>query len=221
MHAYNKTIEPLDYARIPGITFVDGMRTRLAGIPYPWGHDHRTWEYGLVLNALLENRAQTVLDVGGGGSIFLSAAVLSGLDLLTVDPADDGPSIQGQEERLGITLHWAQQDFFEFRDVRLFDAVTCISVIEHVEKDTAFFDRLLSYVAPWGLLCLTTDFHPSGQAVFGGHIRTYNEEKLLDLIHLAYRQGFEVFGLPPNYAQFTQQIFNLYSFGSLIMRRVE
>jgi 2-polyprenyl-3-methyl-5-hydroxy-6-metoxy-1,4-benzoquinol methylase len=202
------------------VGFVDQVRNKLAGVPYPWGHDHRTWEYGLVLNALIENNAHTVLDVGGGGAIFLSCARLMGLDICTVDPADDSASLKGQEERLGVILPWVQEDFFTFNSPRQYDAVTCISVIEHVPNDLSFFDKLLSFVALDGLLCLTTDFHPSGVQVFGGHIRTYNASTLEAFVRRAEMQGFVPFGDLPNYGQFTHQIFNLYSFGSLILKRV-
>jgi len=94
-------------------------------------------------------------------------------------------------------------------------------VIEHVPGHFTFFDKLQKHVKPGGLLCLTTDFHPSGVGIFDGHNRTYNAEMMQDFIEIAWGNGFEVFGDEPDYQHFETFIFNLYSFACLVMRKDE
>lgn len=223
MTCYNKTIEADDFlAFLPGIEYVTGVRLDLQDTHFQWGHEMRTWEYSLALTALMENKAQQVLDIGGGGSIFAACAIRSGMQVLQVDP---DPRVGGwldlQRVKLNMELPWAQADFMTFNPDVLADAVTCISVLEHVPDDLPFFNKLLSHVRFGGLLCLTTDFHLSGVSVFGGHDRTYNAGSLLKLISIAQAQGFEVYGDAPDYSHFEPAVFNLYTFGSMVLRKVE
>lgn len=216
-----KTIELGDYQFSDTFQHIDNMRRVLEGVYTPWTTEFRRWEYGVVLDALRRNKAKTVLEVGGGSSLFSASAIQMGLDAAVVDPDNYVNMFQQQGERIGKEIPFINMNFFNYPEENQFDAVTCISVIEHVPDHVNFFLKLLRHVKPSGLLCLTTDFHPSGGAVFGGHDRTYNENMLFDFIDLAQSQGFEIFGNEPDYNHFEPLVFNLYSFACMVMRKDE
>lgn len=218
---YSKTIDPLDYEKSDLYRHIDNMCGVLNGAYTPWATEFRKWEYGTVLSALRANQAHTVLEVGGGSSLFAAAAIWAGFDVSVVDPDDYRSMFDEQSRRIAQPISYAYQDFMAFPSNQIFDAVTCISVIEHVPDDLAFFRKLLVHVKLGGLLCLTTDFHASGQALFGGHNRTYNPEMLLHLKKIAENNGFEVFGDEPDYSDFQPLIHGMYSFASLVLKRTK
>lgn len=219
--AYCKTIDPKDYETSDLFTHVDNMVGIMDGLYTTWGTEFRKWEYGTALKALRENGAKTVLDVGGGSSMFAAAATWAGFEVTVVDPDDYVDMFKRQSERVGQIIPYIKTDFFHYSTGYKFDAVMCISTIEHVQDDEKFFLKLLEHVNPDGLLVLTTDFHPERSApVYPSHLRTYNAEALNHLIKLAKAEGFEVFGSKPNYKKFEPLIYNLYSFASLVLKRV-
>lgn len=219
--AYCKTIDPKDYETSDLFTHVDNMVGIMDGLYTTWGTEFRKWEYGTALKALRENGARTVLDVGGGSSMFAAAATWAGFDVTVVDPDDYVEMFKRQSDRIGKDLPYVRQDYFDYDAADQFDAVVCLSVIEHVQNDVPFFEKLLKYVTPGGILVLTTDFDPNQKAhVYPSHLRTYDAKTLLGMIEVAKARGFEVFGAKPNYKKFEPLIYNLYSFASLVLKRV-
>ena len=216
--SFSKALHPKDYLWIGEIAQIKEAAKRLQGVPFRIEHEHRAWEYGLGLRALRTNGAQTVLDVGGGGSLFAPAAALAGMNVVQVDPAACGGWVEQQRSRWNLNLSYFELDFFQFQSLERFDAVTCISVIEHVVDDLKFFDRLLSFVNIGGLLYLTTDFHPSGGKQVDGHLRTYTAEKLRALADRARIKGFLPFVSDPVYSSTGEHV-NNYNFASLVLRR--
>ena len=215
---FSKTLNPRDYLWIGEAQHIKTVVQNLRNIPVRFEHAHRLWEYGLSLKALREIGARKILDVGGGGSAFAPAAAWLGIEVTQVDPCPAGEAVQHQSQVLGLPLRYVQQDFLDFQSKERFDAVTCLSVIEHVQRDHDFFQKLLSYIKPGGLLILTTDFHPSGQALVAGHLRTYNQQSLLALADSARAEGFDYFGQRPNYLWLGSFV-NSYNFASLILRK--
>ena len=215
---YSKVLHPKDYLWIGETAHIKDVAARLNGVPFRVEHEHRAWEYGLVLRAIKNSGAHSVLDVGGGGSLFAPAAAFAGCDVTQVDPAPCKSWVEQQRSRWNLKLSYHEADFFAFQSLEKFDAVTCISVIEHVAEDRRFFEKLLSFVGPGGVLALTTDFHPSGEKQVDGHLRTYNSEKLLELFEFAKTKGFSAFGPKPVYRASGEHV-NNYNFASLILRR--
>jgi SAM-dependent methyltransferase len=214
---YSKTLDIKDYDKMLEPVHVDNVVGVLADTTYRFEHTHRRWEYGIVLRALRANKTTTVLDVGGGGSVFAPAASFLNMEVLQVDPEPYGTWALAQARTLGFPLPYIQKDFFEFDTRRRFDAVVSISTIEHVENDLAFFDKLLTFVRPGGLLALTVDFHPSREAlVYPEHLRTYNGDDLGDLYLRA--EDFNFFGSERDYTWRGADV-NTYTFASLILRR--
>lgn len=213
---YCKSLNPVDYGFFTEDQHVKNvsMLLNMVGAPYRFEHEHRLWEYGIVLNALRKFNIMTVLDVGGGGSLFAPAAAFLHMNVTQVDPGDVGGWISTQAHSLDLVdrMHHEQVWFTEYQGTT-FDAVTCISTLEHVQDDVAFFDKLLDHAEM--LVAITVDFSPDGEKKLDGHLRTYNERTMLDMIDRAAKRGF----YPPNghnYRHFGEYVHN-YSFASLIL----
>lgn len=219
MKTYSKTLELADYDRMMEQEVVQGARDLLGAQGPPADYEHRAWEYGLMLNALRENLTRTVLDVGGNGSIFAPAAALLGMNVLQIDPSPTIRNAEAQAARIELALPYLQMDFFDYEQGRTFDAVVCISTLEHVLNDVAFFEKLLSFVRPGGLLAMTVDFHPSGRACVGAHLRTYSNANLRALIKIAEEKKFALFGGDCDYTYEEAHVYGKYTFASLVMRR--
>jgi len=101
---YCKTIELSDYDKTDTFQHILNIKATfdISQAPYGWGHAHRAWEYAMVLSALRENGAKTVLDVGGGGSIFATSAKWIGMEVLQLDPGYWEDTIASQSRVLKI-----------------------------------------------------------------------------------------------------------------------
>lgn len=216
---YSKTLHPNDYLWIGEAQQVRSTLQMLSGTPARLDHAHRQWEYGIALRAIREAGGRTLLDVGGGGAVFSPMVAFHGIEVTQIDPDPYDLWVESQARRLNLNCRFIQQDFLQFESLECFDAVAAISVIEHVEKDREFFLKLLRHVGKNGILILTTDFHPTGTPQVADHLRTYNEDALLILANLARAEGFEYFGLRPEYTYHGASV-NSYTFASLCMRRV-
>ncbi len=218
MKTFSKTLELEDYKELADPQpMADMLVTH--GITHRFEHPHRRWEYGLAFKLLSDTESHSVLDVGGGGSIFAPWLMLnlSNPSVVQVDPGQVREWITKQSTLIGRPLEFIQEDFLTWEDIRLFDAVTCLSVIEHVPEDIRFFKLLCSKVKSGGVLFLTTDFHPSGQAMVGGHIRTYNKDSMQNFIDVAQSVGLKRTE-EPNYEHFSVEV-NNYTFASLALRK--
>lgn len=217
LDSYSETFQgPAEYYRLTSETpFIDELTQSLRGAYNPF-HEHRRWEYGLTLQVAKRFGLKTCLDIGGGGSILSAVLMSQGVDTVTVDPSDYVDQHRRQSELLGVTLDYRQQDFMAFPETHTADLVACVSVLEHIEQDVGFFEKLLRHVKPGGILVLTVDFHPSGEVQWHGmQCRTYNAERLRMLASLA--TGFEVLG-PMDYAGRGPHVYG-YNFASLTLRR--
>jgi len=219
MRTYSKTLELADYDQMTEPELIKEARILLGPTAPPKDFIHKAWEYGLVLNALRKNGAHTVLEVGGNGSMFGAAAVLQGMSVLQINRVATGHRAIAQSKQLGLPLPFLQVDFFNYKEKRTFDAVTCICVLEHVRDHIKFFNHLLTFVAPGGLLALTVDFHPSGKAFSRHHLRTYTESSLQALLDIARKRGFTLFGGDCDYTYGEAHVYDLYTFASLMLKR--
>lgn len=212
---YSKTLQPADYEILP-TEFVNKTYADFRDISR-FEHDHRRWEYGLAIQALINSESKTVLEVGGGGSLLVPLAYLSGMTVTEVDPWDCKSMLLKQAVRLGLDDHvrFFHKDFLDFDIDEQFDAVVCTSVIEHVPEHEKFFQRLLTYVKPDGILVLTTDFYPTGESFSQNHLRTYSEEDLLAYAESA--KGFSFFGNCYNYTYWGSFVYQ-YTFASLVLK---
>ena len=226
---YSKTLQAQTYDDIREVQDVLLAKRRLEGVPCRFDHPHRAWEYGLVLSALVANGAKTILEIGGGGSLFAPTAALLGMEIMQVDRKDCTHWTAAQEERLGISLPYIQQDFpDEYIAEEQFDAVVSISVIEHISADASrhidtcaqdaakravFFERMLDLITPGGLVAITTDFHPNKAS----NVK-FSEDEIMALYEIGRRRGFDWFGGEHDYT-YTGNLVNYYTFASMILRR--
>ncbi len=152
--------------------------------------------------------------------MFAPAASWVGMEVTQVDPGDvtswiaEQNRVLVQHEKGALT--YEQMDFFNYSSRKKFDAVTCLSTIEHVVDDKKFFLKLLSLVKKGGLLILTTDFHPTAKVQVDGHLRTYNKRSMHDFIEWAMPKGFVPYDASTDYDFFEENV-NNYTFASLIL----
>lgn len=221
MKQYSKTLDENDYNNFEKMYFVENMKDGLRNTFYEC-HHHRNWEYGLCLDALQENQAKNILEIGGTGSLFAATAAWIGMEVTVVDPSGAGTSLFAMQNlimQLGhAPITFEQVDFLQYQNRKKFDAVVCISTLEHVEEDEVFFKKMLNLVKEGGICFITMDFHPSGQKIVNEHLRTYNQESLATFIAIAQKHGFEVFGDAPDYSWRGESVFN-YTFASLALKR--
>lgn len=118
-------------------------------------HNERPLEFGFALRALACSRPKTILDVGTGTTAWPHVLRNCGFVVTAID------NVRDYWPRGMTNRHW------EILDVNIvspsglqgeFDAVTCISVIEHIEAHAAAVQNMHRYLAPGGLLILTTPF---------------------------------------------------------------
>ena len=214
---YSKTLEERDYGLMIEPEHVDNVVSVLADTNYRFEHTHRRWEYGLLLRALRANGTKTVLDVGGGGSVFAPSAAMLGMEPIQVDPEPYGDWALQQARKLGMPLPYIQEDFLKFTTRRKFDAVVSISTLEHIEEDEKFFLRMAEFVKPGGLLAITVDFHPSGDALlYPEHLRTYTKRDMEHLYNMLWPE-FTYFDGAVDYTYRGADV-NSYTFASMVLK---
>lgn len=79
-----------------------------------------------------------------------------------------------------------------------FDAVGCLSVIEHGVSIEAFFKEMHRIIKPKGTLVISTDYwidkieNPKNYQAYGVPIRIFSKNEVLHLMHVADRFGFRL-----------------------------
>lgn len=77
-----------------------------------------------------------------------------------------------------------------------FDAVSCMSVIEHGVPLEGYFREMHRVLKPGGLLITSTDYYPTaidtqGKTAHGATIKVFNKAEIQDMLRLAEEIGFE------------------------------
>lgn len=215
---YSKTFNEKDYDLMTEHIHVDNIIGILRDTDNGLAHPHRRWEYGLAIRTLRTINAKTVLDIGGGGTVFAPAASWLGMEVIQVDPEPYVERVLAHAKVIDCPLAYIQKDFMDYNTRRVFDAVTAISTIEHVEDDDSFFDKMLTFVKPGGLLFITTDFHPSGEAkAYPYHLRTYNV-KALEALYKRAEKDFHWYKETCEYV-YRGDAVNNYTFASMVLQR--
>jgi 2-polyprenyl-3-methyl-5-hydroxy-6-metoxy-1,4-benzoquinol methylase len=119
-------------------------------------HNERSIEYRFALQALGENRPRTVLDVGTGTTAWPRLLRNCGYVVTAID------NVRDYWPEGMVNRHWAVLDVdIANPDGRLpekYDAITCISVLEHIEDHTRAVWNMGALLKTGGLLILTTPF---------------------------------------------------------------
>ena len=218
MYTYSKCLTPADFQTFSEHALIEPFLPRIYP-NYRYEHPMRKWEYGLALKFLLEVGAETVLDVGGGGSALAPILQHYGMEVTQLDPDPSGAvTIAKQNEILGSDMKFINKNFLEFKGRKKFDAIICMSTIEHIptrEEERLFFQKLLKK-APF--LFLTTDFSPSAEAFSAAHYRTYNKVSMNKLANMARNSGFDYYG-EVDYTYSGAMVYD-YTFASLALASI-
>jgi len=211
--ALSKTLDPADFALLaPELTVVDEHFA--SDRPQ---HEMRRWEYALALRAAYQwmtgrdyRYPRAVADIGGAGSPFrlmLGAQARSHVEVIDPD------------------LNYPLAHYLTAVDTepQLFDLVTCLSVLEHVDELDRFCYHLGCLVAPGGLLFLTMDYcddpsytEPEDHYHFSWmRKRIFNAETLGRIESAFYGRDFSHFGAIDD-AYHGPQVYD-YTFASLAL----
>ncbi len=124
-------------------------------------HRERPIEFAFALRALADARPKTVLDVGTGTTAWPHLLRNCGFVVTAVDNVRDFWP-EGM-----INRHWTilDVDIVNGADAltERYDAITCISVLEHIEDHAKAVANMAHLLAPGGILILTTPYsaqHP-------------------------------------------------------------
>ncbi len=208
---FNKSLHPDDYDDINIESFTHIYNYTRERVPASIQHPHRKWEYCLAFAAFRNvMMPKSLLEVGSGGSLFAPMADYLSYNVTVVDPED---SVRLTEKQ-GANIEIFQEDFFDFQ-MRIYDAVACLSVIEHVENDIEFFQKLLKHTRK--VLFLTTDFSMEGKQFVPYHLRTYSPSDLQNLADIANLMGFVLLD-EPEWIDNGPRVFD-YNFASLCLVR--
>jgi 2-polyprenyl-3-methyl-5-hydroxy-6-metoxy-1,4-benzoquinol methylase len=118
-------------------------------------HNERPIEYRFVFRCLITLRPVTVLDVGTGMTALPSLIASCGCVVTAID------NVQDYWPAGMINRHWpvVHDDIRRPRTKDRFDAITCVSVIEHIGDHAIAFNAMMSLLNPGGHLILTTPYN--------------------------------------------------------------
>lgn len=119
-------------------------------------HNERSIEYRFALQALGENLPRTVLDVGTGRDAWPQLLRHCGYVVTAID------NVRDYWPEGMVNRHWAVLDVDIVNPAgRLpekYDAISCISVLEHIEDHARAVWNMVALLKTGGLLILTTPF---------------------------------------------------------------
>lgn len=141
---------------------------------YDLQHPDRVWEYAMALRALSEmGDVKKVLDVGSGASPFPYILHKLGYDVDCTD-VQARPGHHGHWDWKPEWYIWESTFFYENE----YDAVTSISVVEHIERPWPAMSAWLR-LAKNGIF-VTYDCTHDGRRVVEHHIRSFTLDHMVD-----------------------------------------
>ena len=121
----------------------------------------RPLEYSFTLLSLASNRVKTVMDVGSGKSAFPALLQNCGFEVTAIDKVDDYWG--SKRVSLNKYFHVINDDIVNLcRDYGVFDAITCISVLEHITDFSKALKTMTFLVKEGGIVILTFPWASDG-----------------------------------------------------------
>lgn len=177
MRTLSKTIELTDYEKLSSVpamrTIVESLTAD--GVRIDVGNDHRYWEAGMAIKALMQakymgdvNIPVSVLDVGAGLSLVgPSLSILYNCVVTEIEPeVTNWPFREKASDVLRSSrkngLNWLDGSFQKYDFSNRFDAVFCLSVVEHMslEEESSIWPWMVKACRPGGIVFATTDIVP-------------------------------------------------------------
>jgi hypothetical protein len=205
----NKSLHSNDYLNNAIADYMGVFRHVLNNVPGRVQHQHRRWEHCMALTAMERYRIDYVLEVGSGGSYFAPMAVHEDYNVTVIDPDDTVNMAHNQSDKILVL----QQDFMTYETDIHYDAVVCLSVLEHVDDDFDFFEKICNTAET--MIFLTVDFSMDGSRFSKDHLRTYSPDRLWELTEIGEMYNFELTD-EPEWINNGQRVYR-YNFASLCM----
>lgn len=159
--------------------------------------EEKNWDHLAAVKAILSSTSRTACVLDAGAEMYSNVLPalfacgyrrLYGMNLSFADPARRGPIryLRGDITRTGFS------DGF-------FDAVTCMSVIEHGVPLRPYFAEMFRVLKPGGLLITSTDYYPepidtTGKEAHGAPVKIFSRREAEEMMALAREIGFEATG---------------------------
>ena len=159
--------------------------------------EEKNWDHLAAVRAILSSTARTACILDAGAEMYSNVLPalfacgyrrLYGMNLSFADPARRGPIryLCGDITRTGFS-----EGFF--------DAVTCMSVIEHGVPLRPYFAEMFRVLKPGGLLITSTDYYPepidtTDKVAHGAPVKIFSRREAEEMMALAREIGFETTG---------------------------
>jgi SAM-dependent methyltransferase len=170
------------------------VQVRKLGLPLV-DNTPKNWDTLAALDAVLNNTTPDAHVFDAGGELY--SMLLPWLFLYGYRNLIAGNIAFERRTRKGPIVY----DYIDITTTSFqaghFDAVTCLSVIEHGVDLDAYFKEMSRILKPGSILVTSTDYYETkvdtrGQFAYGAPIHIFDKTEILDAVELAKRYGLEL-----------------------------
>ena len=169
-------------------------KARQLGLPLHRGAE-KNWDHLAAVAAIVTHTSTSAYVLDGGAEFYSNVLPalfvqgyrhLYGINLSFTDAARRGP-IQYLPGDI-TNSHFPNE---------VFDAATCMSVIEHGVPLSEYFREMHRILKPGGLLITSTDYYPTpidtaGKVAHGSPVKIFTKEEIKNVLDQAIASGFEL-----------------------------